>query len=502
MTNMVTIVLIAVMTLCGIANCTEMNVYAATKKPKKVTITKKTSTPETITIKWSKAKRAKKYQVQDYDRDIKEWAVFTNKKTKKTSITIKNLEPEKKYTFRIRSINGKKKSKWTKVSFTTKAEPIPATVKVYGSYKETTEKIKTINSTVGKTIALPALEKNINKDGSPYRFEKWSVTGGTLTQNASDIKNSVKVTSENVKATATYKYMGLHLDDTDEPEEPTYTSPFSSVEVINPNNEKIYNHNYLGVFCKTSKTFSCDPTDYATILVSENAKIGDTVNNYTNLAVNSVTCMCEDVKYIADKDGNTPKEGFGTYRTSNGFVMMCSLGNVNAGYKKVAIVDVYTDKIVNITNETIRIYNYETEYAKVKTSIKNNAFENYVRTEKTINCIEDINTPEHKVKAIYRYLETKCYYPATTQTGSTSKYRPGKIFTISTIMTPPEFSETFECSTAADMFASIISDFEGVSVVKVENHNVEYNIDGTVYSCDPTPINNLVLDGINIDYIF
>ncbi len=87
-------------------------VAPATVKVKKI---KKTS----VKISFKKGISAKKYEVQygtKYDKEknkIKGGKVL--KATKKKSVTIKKLKSNKKYFIRVRSVNGKQKSDWSKV---------------------------------------------------------------------------------------------------------------------------------------------------------------------------------------------------------------------------------------------------------------------------------------------------------------------------------------------------------------------------------------------------
>ena len=128
--------------------------HAASKKaPAKPVITSAVADGVNITISWKKAKRAKKYEIQQMSTD-REWVKYkTVKKTKKNkkkytkpdkyrvvakgkkyivykydfaaedvtitskrNVTFNKLKSNTAYTFRIRSLNGKKHSKWRTVT--------------------------------------------------------------------------------------------------------------------------------------------------------------------------------------------------------------------------------------------------------------------------------------------------------------------------------------------------------------------------------------------------
>ena len=85
---------------------------AAVKTPAKVKglkITKATNTY--ISLSWSKAKNAKKYQVNYRLTTAKKWSVL-NTKSKKA--TLKKLQADKQYVIKVRGINGKKKGSFSK----------------------------------------------------------------------------------------------------------------------------------------------------------------------------------------------------------------------------------------------------------------------------------------------------------------------------------------------------------------------------------------------------
>lgn len=85
---------------------------AKTKKPAKVTGVKVVAkTTSSVTLKWKKAKRTKKYQVF-----MKKGSKFKKiKTTKNIKVVVKKLKAGTVYKFKVRGINGKKKGKYSKI---------------------------------------------------------------------------------------------------------------------------------------------------------------------------------------------------------------------------------------------------------------------------------------------------------------------------------------------------------------------------------------------------
>lgn len=100
---------------------TPSEAYAASNTPAKVkTVKVSKKTTSTAKVTWSKAKKAKKYQVAYKKASAKKWSYKTVKANKKT-LTIKKLSSNTKYKVKVRAINGKAKGKWSATkSFTTK----------------------------------------------------------------------------------------------------------------------------------------------------------------------------------------------------------------------------------------------------------------------------------------------------------------------------------------------------------------------------------------------
>lgn len=67
-----------------------------------------------ISIKYNKSRNATKYQIQ-YTMDKKFKKSVKTKTTSKTSCKITNLKRNKTYYVRVRAVNSKKVSSWTKV---------------------------------------------------------------------------------------------------------------------------------------------------------------------------------------------------------------------------------------------------------------------------------------------------------------------------------------------------------------------------------------------------
>lgn len=107
---------------------TPSEAYAASNTPAKVkTVKVSKKTTSTAKVTWSKAKKAKKYQVAYKKASAKKWSYKTVKANKKT-LTIKKLSSNTKYKVKVRAINGKAKGKWSAAkSFTTKKKSAQST---------------------------------------------------------------------------------------------------------------------------------------------------------------------------------------------------------------------------------------------------------------------------------------------------------------------------------------------------------------------------------------
>ncbi len=97
---------------------TPESTYAATVKPSKVVITKASSySHNTVKITWKKAKNAKKYQV--YRATSKNGKYKLIKTTTSTSLKNTKLTTGKKYYYKVRAVNGKKKGSFSSVKSVT-----------------------------------------------------------------------------------------------------------------------------------------------------------------------------------------------------------------------------------------------------------------------------------------------------------------------------------------------------------------------------------------------
>lgn len=116
-------VVAAILILIVMAEGSCVSSYAAVKKPAKVKISSVKVSGLNITVKWKKAKNAKKYQVYQKIGSGK-WKL--KKALKKRSLTVKGAFG-KTYRFKVRGINGKKKGSFSAVktiSIPKKKEPV------------------------------------------------------------------------------------------------------------------------------------------------------------------------------------------------------------------------------------------------------------------------------------------------------------------------------------------------------------------------------------------
>lgn len=143
------IVLILTLALGLMAACT-VSASAAGKTISKVTGLKATATSDTtVSLSWSKAKNAKKYEVQYKKSGDKKYKSYKTTKSKK--LTVKNLKANTKYYFKVRGINGKKKGQFSS-SKSAKTYPRPDKVKgIYASYRDKGEIILKWNPTKNAT---------------------------------------------------------------------------------------------------------------------------------------------------------------------------------------------------------------------------------------------------------------------------------------------------------------------------------------------------------------
>jgi len=113
---------------------------ASSKKPAKVTNLKATAlSSSSVKLTWKKAKNAKKYEV--YYSTKSKSGFKKVKTTKYTTFTKKSLKAGKKYYFKVRAVNGKKKGSFSKV--------VPRTTK-----KKAKEKDPTLGESKARTMTI------------------------------------------------------------------------------------------------------------------------------------------------------------------------------------------------------------------------------------------------------------------------------------------------------------------------------------------------------------
>ena len=134
--------------------------YAATKKPAKVTGLKVVKKSETsVKLTWKKAKRAKQYQIFRKKEGEKEYKGFEPISARSCIFT--GIQPGKKYSYKIRAINGKKFGKFSSV----KSITLPIVVK-----KSITSNVTSLSFGVQeeKTVSFTCTDiKNLDYASSP-----------------------------------------------------------------------------------------------------------------------------------------------------------------------------------------------------------------------------------------------------------------------------------------------------------------------------------------------
>ena len=109
--NRITAILTAVLIAAAMFSCFYTASAATVKKPAKVKLTSVKASGLKITLKWKKAKNAKKYQVY-VKAGAAKWKL--RKTLKKTSLSITGKSGET-YSFKVRGLNGKKKGAFSAV---------------------------------------------------------------------------------------------------------------------------------------------------------------------------------------------------------------------------------------------------------------------------------------------------------------------------------------------------------------------------------------------------
>lgn len=152
---------------------------------KKVTGLKADIAPLEITLSWKKASGAKTYEVQQ--QSGKKWK--TIKTTKSTSLTVKKLKSGTNYQFRVRAVNGKKKSAYVTVKAKTGVAKIT-------SVKASSTGLKTAKLTWAKG-KVTGYEVQVLQSNKKWKTVKKITKSSTTSLNLSGLipgaKNSVRI---------------------------------------------------------------------------------------------------------------------------------------------------------------------------------------------------------------------------------------------------------------------------------------------------------------------
>ena len=104
-------VLSIILTIMIVFTITSPDAQAAVRKPARVTWSKCSAAQTSISLRWKKAKYAKKYEI--YQLVGKKFKKIRTSKARRS--TIKKLKAGKTYKFKVRAVNGRKKGKLSKV---------------------------------------------------------------------------------------------------------------------------------------------------------------------------------------------------------------------------------------------------------------------------------------------------------------------------------------------------------------------------------------------------
>jgi len=153
--------------------------YAATK-PAKVKITKVSVKGKTVTVKWKKAKGAKKYQVKAGKKVVKT--------TKKTSAKFKI---KKSCTIKVRGINGRKKGSYSK----SRKAKIKKSKRYHG---KTPAKVEGLKVSVDDYTHIATVKWKKAKYATKYQVHFKSDNGSSFTKTTSSttLKQDVKTIDE------------------------------------------------------------------------------------------------------------------------------------------------------------------------------------------------------------------------------------------------------------------------------------------------------------------
>jgi len=185
MTRFTTVAMAVIVAVAMVVVGTAVEVSAASKGPSKVTITSVKSVDyNAVKVTWKKAKNAKKYEV--YRATSKNGSYKKVKTTTARSYTNTKLVTGKKYYYKVRAVNGKKKG-----SFSTKKYAVPKLKKTTGV--KVVAGSKSIKVSWSKVSGAKGYQvyRAVGKDGS---YKKVKTTTG------------ISYTDSNVKAGKNYYY--------------------------------------------------------------------------------------------------------------------------------------------------------------------------------------------------------------------------------------------------------------------------------------------------------
>ena len=473
-----------------------------------VKVTSKTSTVSSITIKWKKVRRAKKYQIQAYGYDLKEYGTLVNKKTRKLSYTFKGLRSGKKYKYRIRALRGKAKGKWVTLSVTTKTK---STVTVYRKLGSDVQKVKSGTSIIGKTYTLPALEKSVTEDGIEYVFSKWEVKGGELKKSASAMENSAVLKAKDVRFTAVYK-SSTNIDPEPEPTDLVFPHDdnYFSAYIVNPDKNKVYNGcgSVLPIYFKTDATLE-DYGDWSGYRVpsSEALQIGDCFyekdikDSWEAVMMGAYRVRCYDVHYqdpdaIAQKseaDYETVDGGYLTYDIFGSIIDPLNT-DTKAGKYKIIVIDWdSTGKCAKIRAISSNFYIYD-----IKPRLNAWIQEMLSQSEGNLTCLADYSLVnydyEESKELAEKYPTLKKALEISKTIKKTYEYpfldNHCGIYSIKEIQKPVIDGPKI-CSEASDALMIVLKHLDiscSPRIYEAADHQVtNVFIDGKAYEVDATP---------------
>ena len=171
------------------------DIYAATAPAKVKNLQLESKTKSALSVKWTKVKKAKKYQVAYKKLGAKK---YTYKKTSKVTYSLSKLKANTKYTVKVRAINGKKYGAWSaEKTFKTRPASAPDTVK----------KVKLSNKTKvsfdvkwNKAAKAKKYQIAYKKSGAKkYTYKTTKKLQYTISKLESGVKYKVKVRGINGK---------------------------------------------------------------------------------------------------------------------------------------------------------------------------------------------------------------------------------------------------------------------------------------------------------------